>query len=65
MSVTLGEVFSSKLTPVDCRFDREIDGDLLENGVEFPQEVDPNDLRETRKLQISMKAEWEELIYTI
>ena len=44
-SVTLGEVFSSKLTPIDCRFDREIDGDLPENGVKFPQEMAPNGLR--------------------
>ena len=44
-SVTLGEVFSSKLTPVDCRFDREIDRDLPENGVKFPQEMAPNGLR--------------------
>ena len=44
-SVTLGEVFSSKLPPVDCKFDREIDGDLLENGVKFAQEMAPNGLR--------------------
>ena len=38
-------MFSSKLTPVDCRFDREIDGDLPENGVKFAQKMAPNGLR--------------------
>ena len=50
----LGEVFSSKLAPVDCKTDRKIDGELLEYGVKFPQKMAANGLRETRKLFINM-----------
>ena len=45
----LGGVFSSKLAPVDCKTDREIDGDLPEYDVKVPQKMAPNGLRENQK----------------
>ena len=33
-------VFSSKLLPVDCKTDWEINGDLLEYGIKFPQKLE-------------------------
>ena len=44
-SVEVGEVFCSKLTPFDCRFDREIDGELLKNALKFAPKMAPNGLR--------------------
>ena len=44
-SVEVGGVFCSKLTSVDCRFDREIDGELLKNALKFAPKMAPNGLR--------------------
>ena len=53
----LGGVFSSKLAPVDCKTDREIEGELLEYGVKFPQKMAANGLRETWKLLTNMSED--------
>ena len=50
----LGGVFSSKLAPVDCKTDREIDREQLEYGLKFLQKMTPNGLRENWKLLINM-----------
>ena len=50
----LGRIFCSKLLPVDCKTDREIEGELLEYGVQFPQKMAANGPRETWKLLINM-----------
>ena len=65
-SVEVGEVFCSKLTPVDCRFDREIDGDLPENDVKFPQEMAPNGLRSIPEIgnkHASYKAPYKTFVF--
>ena len=43
----IGEAFFSKLSLVDCKTGREIEGEQLENGIKFPREMAANSLRET------------------
>ena len=49
-------VFSPFSRQFGLRFAPKIDGDLLEYGVKFAQNMAPNGLRENRELQISMSV---------
>ena len=50
----LGGVFCSKLAPVDCKTDREIEGELLEYGVKIPRRWLEKDYVLFRKLIMNM-----------